>query len=98
LERQCHNGFNCSNLLPLPRQDIIICPMISWCQSKRDEMRLDRAAAQRKLYLVRGYGLSLVQRPLTRFAEFTIGWRFAPTRWQIDLSPLGRGEGHTDSN
>src|SRR5216684_8613001 len=29
---------------------------------------------------VRGYGLSLVQRPLTRFAA------------QTDLSPLGRGE------
>jgi hypothetical protein len=34
----------------------------------------------------------LVQHPLTRFAEFIIGRRFAPTRWQIDLSPLGRGE------
>jgi hypothetical protein len=45
-----------------------------------------------------GYGLSLVQHPLTRFAEFIIGRRFAPTRWQIDISPLGRGEGHTDSN
>ena len=33
--------------------------------------------AQRR---VRGYGLSLEQRPLTRFAA------------QIDLSPLGRGE------
>src|SRR6202035_3701953 len=36
----------------------------------------------------------VVHLPLTRFAEFIIGRRFAPTRWQIDLSPLGRGEGH----
>jgi hypothetical protein len=36
-------------------------------------------------------------RPLTRFAEFIIGRRFAPTRWQIDLAPPGRGEEHTDS-
>jgi hypothetical protein len=33
---------------------------------------------------VRGYGLSSVQRPLTRFAA------------QIDLSPLGRGELNAD--
>jgi hypothetical protein len=38
---------------------------------------------------VRGYGLSLEQRPLTRIAEFIIGRRFAPTRWQSDLSPKG---------
>jgi len=31
--------------------------------------------------------------PLTRIAEFIIGRRFAPTRWQSDLSPqAGRGE------
>jgi hypothetical protein len=41
---------------------------------------------------VRGYGFSLVQHPLTRFAEFIIGRRFAPTRWQTDLSPPGRGK------
>src|SRR5579872_1229380 len=41
---------------------------------------------------VSGYGLSQEMWPLTRFAEFIIGRRFAPTRWQIDLSPTGRGE------
>jgi hypothetical protein len=31
--------------------------------------------------------------PLTRIAEFIIGRRFAPTRWQFDLSPqAGRGK------
>jgi hypothetical protein len=34
----------------------------------------------------------LVRSPLTRFAEFIIGRRFAPTRWQTDLSPAGRGD------
>src|SRR5712691_4323651 len=28
--------------------------------------------------------------PLTRIAEFIIGRRFAPTRWQSDLSPQAR--------
>jgi hypothetical protein len=64
----------------------------------RSPLPLGEVGAQRR---VRGYGPSLDQRPLTRFAEFIIGRRFAPTRWQIDLSPLGRGKsicGPTDSN
>ena len=46
---------------------------------------LGEVGAQRR---VRGYGLSLEQRPLTRFAPDDAAHR----REQIDLSPLGRGE------
>src|SRR5882724_2579317 len=56
----------------------------------------DRNGSALPLPLGEGWGEGLrylvVHRPLTRFAEFIIGRRFAPTRWQIDLSPSGRGE------
>jgi hypothetical protein len=63
-----------------------------------DEIRsiCDRNGSAPPLPLGEGWGEGLrylvVHRPLTRFAEFIIGRRFAPTRWQIDLCPPGRGE------
>jgi hypothetical protein len=67
---------------------------------KRDEIRsiCSGNGSALPLPLGEGWGEGLrslvVHLPLTRFAEFIIGRRFAPTRWQIDLSPSGRGEGY----
>ena len=37
---------------------------------------------------MKGLRSLVIHLPITRFAEFIIGRRLVPTRWQIDLSPL----------
>jgi hypothetical protein len=48
---------------------------------------------------MRGYGLSLEQRPLTRFAEFISGRRFAPTSREVRKSAIsGKGWSSKDQD